>query len=263
VVRVVLPAQVVNVGRRHERPAKLPCCSDDALIGLLLLRQPIGLDLEVDVVRPEDTQEVVGMGAGIGRPLLHEAPAEARLEASGEGDHPFRMAVQELHVHTRLAPPESLEEAGRSELDEVPKARVRSRHQGQVIALEALCGAPTIVDQIRLQSQDRLDSVLPAGLVVLDRPVHHPVIGEPESRHTQLRRTGRQPAVRAVRVLHGDLARAIEQRVLAVNVQVNYFPAHDGIISIGPDATGSEHAPCEDSDGSNGDPALAEPEPGF
>jgi hypothetical protein len=65
------------------------------------------------------------------------------------------------------------------------------------------------------------------------------VIGEAESRHAQLRRTRGQPAIRAVSVLCGDFAGPVEQRVLAVDVQVDNFPAHEGIISIGSDATGS------------------------
>ena len=52
-----------------------------------------------------------------------------------------------------------------------------------------------VVDQVGLEPEDRLDPVLAAGLVVLDRAVHHPVVGEPERRHPELGGARRQPAV--------------------------------------------------------------------
>ena len=80
-----------------------------------------------------------------------------------------------------------------------------------MVALHPALGA-AVVDQVGLEPEDRLDPVRPAGLVVLDRAVHHPVVGEPERRHPELRRAGGHRL---------DLAGAVEQRVLAVDVQVN------------------------------------------
>jgi len=54
------------------------------------------------------------------------------------------------------------------------------------------------------------------------------VIGEPERGHPQLRRPGSQAI---------DLAGAVEQRVLAVDMEVD--GAHALMISVAPDATGT------------------------
>ena len=72
------------------------------------------------------------------------------------------------------------------------------------------------------------------GLVVLDGAVHHAVVGEPEGRHAELGRPRGEAAILSVRALGGDLAGAVEQRVLAVHVQVDDAPAHLAIIATGP-----------------------------
>ena len=161
------------------------------------------------------------MRPGVGRPLLDQAAAEPRLQAAGERDHAIRVAVEQLGVDARLAAAEALQEAGRGELDEVAKAGLGGRQQGEVVALDALIGAAPIVDQVGLESDDRLDPVRLARLVVLDRAVHHAVVGEPERGHPQLRRPGGQAI---------DLAGAVEQRVLAVDVEVDRLGARHGLI---------------------------------
>ena len=101
-----------------------------------------------------------------------------------------------------------------------------------------------IVDQVGLEPEDRLDPVLAAGLVVLDRAVHDAVVGEPERRHAELRRALGHRL---------DLAGAVEQRVLAVDVQVDCRGAHRAIIATGPDATArvgeGKRATCDDPAG--------------
>src|SRR5688572_32524490 len=62
----------------------------------------------------------------------------------------------------------------------------------------------------RSEAQDRLHAVLAAGLVELDRAVQHTVVGEAQGRHPELR-AARREAV--------DLACAVQQGVLGVDVQ--------------------------------------------
>ncbi len=76
-VVVVLPPQVVDVGGAHQRPAELTCDLHDPLVRLVLVGEPVALDLEVDVVRPEDLQQVVGVSASLGRAVIDDAAAEA------------------------------------------------------------------------------------------------------------------------------------------------------------------------------------------
>jgi hypothetical protein len=54
---------------------------------------------------------------------------------------------------------------------------------------------------------------------VIDGPIHDAVIGQSQRGHSELGRA-RGHAV--------DLARAVQQRVLAVDVQVDRFRAHTG-----------------------------------
>ena len=228
-VRVVLAAQVVHVARRDERAAQLLGCPHDPLVGLVLLRHAVRLDLEVDVLGAEDPDQVVDVLAGVAGALGDQPLAEARLEAAREHDHAGRVPVEELRVNGRLAAAKAVEKAARGELHEVAEALVAGRKQGQVVALPPALGA-AVVDQIGLEPQDRLDPVVAARLVVLDRPVHDPVVGQAERRHAQLCRPGGQLV---------DLAGAVQQRVLAVHVQVNRPGLrHRLIMSIDPDATG-------------------------
>ena len=154
------------------------------------------------------------MGARVGGAVLDQPAAEARLQAAGERDHALGVAVEQLHVDVRLAAREALEEAGRGELDEVAEAACRRPRAGSGgCAPTRPSIASAVVDQVGLEPEDRLDPVLAAGLVVLDRAVHHPVVGE-----------RRAPACRArprAAAIALDLAGAVEQRVLAVDVQVD------------------------------------------
>jgi hypothetical protein len=64
---------------------------------------------------------------------------------------------------------------------------------------------------------------------VLHGAVHDAVVRQAERRHVELRGAGGEAI---------DLAGAVEQRVLAVNVQVDGGRRHGLIMPIDPDATG-------------------------
>ena len=210
-VVVVLAAEIVDVGRAHQAPAHLLRDLDDPLVGLVLLGEPVLLELEVDVVGAVDLDEVVGVLARLGRDVGDQPLAEARLEAAGEGDDAFGVALEELEVDVGLAAPVALEEAVARQLDEVAKPGIVLGEQRQVVALVLDRLGLAVVHEIGLEAQNRLDSVLLAGLVELDRAIHDPVIGEPEGRLAELRGPLRQGV---------DFARAIEQRVFAVDMQM-------------------------------------------
>ena len=187
--------------------------ADDSLVGLVLLGDPVLLHLEVDLLGAEGLDQVVEVGAGVVGALFDQAPAEARLQAAGEDDHALGVRGQQLHVDVRLAAREALEEAGRGELNQVGETAVVLGQQGDVVALVArlLLDRVAVLDEVGLEPNDRLDPVLAAGLVEVDGPVHHAVIGEAKGGLTELCGTRRHRL---------DLAGAIEQRVLTVGVQV-------------------------------------------
>ena len=68
-----------------------------------------------------------------------------------------------------------------------------------------------VVDVIDLAAEDRLDVLLLAGLVELDRAVHHAVVGETQ-----------RGLIKGGRALGEvlDVRGAVEQRVLGVHMQV-------------------------------------------
>src|SRR3954470_8594759 len=102
------------------------------------------------------------------------------------------MRGEQLDVDVGLASRETLEEAGGAQLDQIAEAGVAGGQQGEVVALVAgrLRGLDPSVRTIGLETDDRLDPGGLARLVVLDRPVHYAVIGEPERRHVELGRAG-------------------------------------------------------------------------
>ena len=208
-VVVVLPAEVVDVRRRHQRPAHLGGEAPDRLVDLLLLGEAVALDLEVHLLRPEGLDQLVEVRARLLGLALQDPLAAPRREAAGEADHAFGMPLEQLQVDPRLAAVQALEEAGARQLDQVAQAGIALRQQRQVVALDLRLTAAPVVDEVGLEPHDRLDAVLPGGLVELDRPVHHPVVGEPERRLAEARRTLGELV---------DLARAVEQRVLGVDV---------------------------------------------
>jgi hypothetical protein len=220
----------VDVRRRDQRPAELLRDPHDPLVGLVLLGDAVPLHFEVDLLWAEGLDQVVDVRTGIGRAILDQAPAEAGLQAAGERDHALGVRREQLHVHVRLAAGEALEEAGRAQLDQVAEAGLVRGEQGEVVAL--VTGSPwsggAIVDQVGLHADDRLDPGRLARLVVLHRPVHHPVIGEAEGRHVELRGPGSERL---------DLASSIEQRVLAMDMQMDRSGAHPSIMPTAPERT--------------------------
>ena len=92
--------------------------------------------------------------------------------------------------------------------------------QREVVALELDRFGADVVAEVRLEAEDRLDPVLLARLVELDGAVHHAVVGEPEGGLAE----GGGALREAV-----DVAGAVEQRVLGVDVQVDGVGGRHGL----------------------------------
>lgn len=91
-----------------------------------------------------------------------------------------------------------------------------------MISLAALFVATTmIINEVDLTAEDGLDALFLAGLVEVDGTVHNAVVGETQRRLTKLR--GPRGKV-------FDVTRAIEQRVLGVDVEVDCGGAHRMIL---------------------------------
>ncbi len=210
-VLVVLLAQVVDVRRGHQRAVHLAGEPDDRLVDLLLLGQPVLLDLEVDVLGTEDLDELVQVGPRALQVAGQDALAGARGQAAGEADDALGVPGQQLQVHARLAPVQALEEAPAGQLGEVLEALVGGGEQREVVALDLAVAEAAVVDVVGLQPEQRLDAVLAPRLVELHRAVHHAVVGEADGGLAERGGALRQRL---------DLAGAVEQRVLGVDVQM-------------------------------------------
>ena len=143
---------------------------------------------------------------------------------------PSACGGQALQVDRGLAPLQALEEAGRRQLDQVAVAGVGGGQQRQVVALDpARAAAVAIVHVVDLAAEDRLDPVPGARLVQLDGAVHHPVVGQAQRRLVERGRALGQSV---------DLARAVQQRVLGVDVQVGAGGGPSRVLMLGAGADG-------------------------
>jgi hypothetical protein len=204
----------VHVAGADQRAAHLAREPHDLLVAAILQREPVLLHLEVDVLAPERADQMIDVLAALHQAPVGDPRAQPRGQTAGQRDDAVPVARDLVHVDRRLATLQPLEEARRTELHEIAVAIVAAGQQREMVALEALPGhrhGLVVIDEVDLAADDRLDPGLAGALVQLDRPVHHTVVGEPECRLTEGRRTLDQPR---------DLRRPVEQRVLGVNVKV-------------------------------------------
>ena len=177
------------------------------------------------------------MGARQVGAIADQVLAEPRLQAAGQRDQPVAVLGQLCHVHRGLAALVALQEAPRGQLDQVAVAGGVGGQQREVEALQpARRPALVVIDDVDLAADDRLDAMLAAGREQLDRPVHHAMVGEAQSRLIEL------GGPRGERV---DLARPVQQRVLGVDVEVGADRGHETALSrLGADpdaAAGARH----------------------
>ena len=209
-VRVrVLVAQVVDVAGGDRRQPALLGERDELRVDPLLHVEVRVLELDVDVVAPEDLLEPVELRLGVGRAALLERLADAAGEAARERDQPGAVPLEQLPVDARLVVV-ALEVAERGELDQVRVALVRLGEEREV-RLALLLRVPVVGD-VDLAADERLDALVSGRLVEVDRAGERAVVGEPDGRHLEL-----GGALREVR----DPAGAVEDRVLGVDVEVD------------------------------------------
>ena len=202
-------AQVVDVAGGDGRQAALLGELDELRGDPLLHLEVRVLELDVDVVAAEDLLEPVELRLGVGAAVLLERLADASGEAARERDQPRAVALEQLPVDARLVVV-ALEVAERGELDQVRVALVRLGEEREM-RLPLLLRVPVVGD-VDLAADDRLDPFVPGRLVEVDRAGERAVVGERDGRHLEL-----GSPLREVR----DPARAVEDRVLGVDVEVD------------------------------------------
>ena len=114
----VLPVQVVAVVRRHDGDACVLCQPEEFPVHLLLLGDPVVLELEVEILLAEDLLVFEGDPLRVVIPVLDEQRRDLAAEAGREADKPFSVGPQQFLVDPRLVV-ESFEISGGHELDQV------------------------------------------------------------------------------------------------------------------------------------------------
>ena len=190
VVRLpVLGARVVDVVRADERKARLLVHADQLLIDMALLRNSVVLELEIEMVRPEDGGEVL---CRADRPLVvahRDVPRNLAREARRERNDALVVLREDFAVDARLVV-EALREAGRHDLAEVVISLRRLGEQHEVI-ISVVRRSRVLVKTaprryINLAPENRFDSLCEAFLVEIHAAVHDAVVRNGRGRHAKL-----------------------------------------------------------------------------
>ncbi len=208
----VLGAQVVHVAGADDRKARVGGEREQAGVDALVLLDARVLQLDVDVLAPEDLDEAVELLAGAGSVAGEQRLAGAPGEAARERDDAVGVLLEQRVVDARLVVV-ALEVAERAELDQVVVARGRLGQQREVVpvALRRVLARAAVVDEVDLAAEQRLDPRLAGDAVELDRAGHRAVIGDPDRGHAELHRT-----LDELR----DTAGAVQDRILGMDVQM-------------------------------------------
>ena len=207
----VLGPRVVAVVGGEQRRADALGDLDELRVGAGLLGDAVVLQLDEEVVAPEDLLEPAGLRQRLVEPVGQQALEHVAAEAAGGGDDPPAVLGEQVPVDLGLAVV-ALEEGPRRELDEVLVALVVLRQDGEVVVglLAAVALAAGVVDLaadvdaldavvvglVELAADDRGDAVGAARLVEGQDPVHVAVVGDarpPAGRRLRPPRRGPRP----------------------------------------------------------------------
>ena len=212
---VVRALEKVDVVGRDQPEPHVARPADELRVGLALGIHPMIVDLNEEILLPENVAVLSGQIAPALRIALENGAVDFSFEAAAQADEPLGMPGQQLLVDTRLVV-EALEVRRTDQFDQIGPPLVRLGQHGQVegriLARRGLLLVHRTRRDIKLASEDRLDPRLLRLLVKLDRTVKHPVIGHPHRPHAGLRDFAHQ-----VRRTH----RAVEHGVLGVQMKMH------------------------------------------
>ncbi len=211
----VLLVGVVAVVRADERKTFLLMHADELAVHMLLLRDPVVLQLEEEIFLPENVPILV-------RRLLRRlvvAPGDRLRDlarkAGGETDEAAVILPQDLLVDAGPVI-EPVDKARGDDLHEVLVALVGLREEDQVVVALFISAALAAVEaaprrDIDLTAQDRFDAGRRRLLVEVDAAVHDAVVRDGRGVHPELFHLGD---------IFLYFVRAVQERVLRVDVKV-------------------------------------------
>ena len=209
----LLLADVVQVVGDHERETDLRRQSEQLLVEPALLGQAVVLQLQEEVVAPQDVAVLAGDVAGELPVVDLEGLGDLAAQARAEPDQPLAVLREVLAVDPRLVVVAVDVGVGR-EAAQVLVAAVVLRQQDEVerlaVGLALLVGHRPAGD-VGLDADDRLDPLVPGGLVERHRAVEGAVVRDGHRIH----------ALRGRRVDQlRDPAEAVKQAEFGVDVEV-------------------------------------------
>ena len=206
-------------------------------VGAVLLGDAVVLQLDEEVVAPEDVLQPGGLGHRLLDVVAQQRLQHVAAEAAGRGDDALGVLGEQLPVDPGLVVV-ALEVGAERELDEVLVAGLVLGQRGQVVVeLPAALGVAAgvvdaaapggtleagVVRHVELGADDGVDARRPAGRVEVQDAVHVAVVGDADRRLAVPGRLGHDVA---------DPGGAVEHRVLGVHVQVGERVAHDSLPS--------------------------------
>ena len=223
----VLAVGVVAVVGGEQRGVDAAGDLDELRVGALLVRDPVVLQLDEEVVPAEDVLQPSGPPLGLrhvaGQQRLEDHPSQA----SGRRDQAVVVALEELPVDPGLVVV-ALEVGRRGQLHEVAVALDGLGQQGQVVVelLPALGVATGVVHpapahralvarlarHVGLGADDRHDALVAARLVEVEDPVHVPVVRDPQRRLPVGHRRRDEVPDPGGAVEHGELGVGVQMR---------------------------------------------------
>ena len=129
---VVLAVGVVAVVGGEQRRPDPPGDVDQRRVGLVLRGQAVVLELDEEVVPPEDVLQPAGQGLRLHPVVGQQGLEDDAAQAAGGGDEAVGVAGQQLPVDPWLVVV-ALEVGGRGELEQVAVALVVLGQEGQVV----------------------------------------------------------------------------------------------------------------------------------
>ena len=229
---VVVLVRVVAVVGGDDREAEVLGDAQQLGVGALLLGDAVVLQLDEEVVGPEDVAQAGRLVAAGLVALVHQRLQDVPAQAAGGDDQALLVVLEDLPVDLGLHVV-ALEERPARELDEVLVADVGLGQRGEVVVglaaalgvaaavvLAPPAGGPLgalLVGHVQLGADDRLHLVLLARLVEVEDPVHVAVVGDAD---------GRLPVGGGLGHHVAHPGRAVEHRELGVHVQVGERVGH-------------------------------------
>ena len=173
-------AQIVGVVGDHHGQACLLVDAQDALVHHPLVGDAVILELQIEVVLPEDLRELQGIGLGVVILPVTQSPRDLSRQAGAEGNKSSAVGPQQLQINAGLDI-KALHKGHGHQIAEIPVPLLVPAQQHQMAALrvefmDLVKASAFLGSHIDLAADDRLDALSLTGSVEIDSSIHNTVV---------------------------------------------------------------------------------------